>query len=618
MRFLIFLSSEVLFNLYIFMHLRILRLFIYVERIRHMAEKEKISKKNFKKFIQLVKSTNPPKLLMVIALILTLSTTAVSLMVPLFTKNLVNDFTIDDLNKTTIVLLVGAIILQALSGGFSIYILNRIGQSVVAGMRDRLWKKLLVLPVNYFDENPSGETVSRMTNDTTVVKTLISEHLANFLSGIISIIGAMIVLFILDWRMTTAMFIAIPLAAAVLIPLGRKMYKISKNTQLETSKFTALLTQVLSEIRLVKSSNSEKIEYNNGAKGIRNLFNYGLKEAKVYAFIGPIINLVMMILLVVLLGYGGMRVSSGALSAGALVAFIMYLFQIIMPMAQIAEFFTQFQKASGATERIIEILEVEDEKDGYEEVEKVDEAIKIEHLSYHYPTKEPVLKNLNFTIPPNQVTAIVGPSGSGKTTFFSLIERFYQPQEGAILLGERNIQNFSLLSWRQQIGYVSQESPIIAGTIRDNITYGLERDISDEEIDRVIKMAYADQFIENLDDGILTEVGERGMKLSGGQRQRIAIARAFLRNPQILMLDEATSSLDSKSEQVVQRALEELMKGRTTIVIAHRLSTVIHSDQIVFLEQGEITGIGTHQELYATHALYKEFSDQQLKGLQIN
>lgn len=581
-----------------------------------MTEKEKISKKNFKKFIQLVKSTNPPKLLIVIALILTLSTTAVSLMVPLFTKNLVNDFTIDDLNKTTIALLVGAIILQALSGGFSIYILNRIGQSVVAGMRDRLWKKLLVLPVNYFDENPSGETVSRMTNDTTVVKTLISEHLANFLSGIISIIGAMIVLFILDWRMTTAMFIAIPLAAAILIPLGRKMYKISKNTQLETSKFTALLTQVLSEIRLVKSSNSEKIEYNNGATGIRNLFNYGLKEAKVYAFIGPIINLVMMILLVVLLGYGGMRVSSGALSAGALVAFIMYLFQIIMPMAQIAEFFTQFQKASGATERIIEILEVEDEKDGYEEVQKVDEAIQIEGLSYNYPDKEPVLKNLNFTIPPNQVTAIVGPSGSGKTTFFSLIERFYQPQEGAILLGNQNIQNFSLLSWRKQIGYVSQESPIIAGTIRDNITYGLEREVSDEEINRVIKMAYADQFIENLEDGILTEVGERGMKLSGGQRQRIAIARAFLRNPQILMLDEATSSLDSKSEQVVQRALEELMKGRTTIVIAHRLSTVIHSDQIVFLEQGEITGIGTHQELYATHALYKEFSDQQLKGLQ--
>lgn len=582
-----------------------------------MTEKEKISKKNFKKFIQLVKSTNPPKFLIVIALILTLSTTAVSLMVPLFTKNLVNDFTIDDLNKTTIALLVGAIILQALSGGFSIYILNRIGQSVVAGMRDRLWKKLLVLPVNYFDENPSGETVSRMTNDTTVVKTLISEHLANFLSGIISIIGAMIVLFILDWRMTTAMFIAIPLAAAVLIPLGRKMYKISKNTQLETSKFTALLTQVLSEIRLVKSSNSEKIEYNNGATGIRNLFNYGLKEAKVYAFIGPIINLVMMILLVVLLGYGGMRVSSGALSAGALVAFIMYLFQIIMPMAQIAEFFTQFQKASGATERIIEILEVEDEKDGYEEVQKVDEAIQIECLSYNYPDKEPVLKNLNFTIPPNQVTAIVGPSGSGKTTFFSLIERFYQPQEGAILLGNQNIQNFSLLSWRKQIGYVSQESPIIAGTIRDNITYGLEREVSDEEINRVIKMAYADQFIENLEDGILTEVGERGMKLSGGQRQRIAIARAFLRNPQILMLDEATSSLDSKSEQVVQRALEELMKGRTTIVIAHRLSTVIHSDQIVFLEQGEITGIGTHQELYATHALYKEFSDQQLKGLQV-
>lgn len=568
--------------------------------------------KSWRKFIRLIRHTKPPKLLVGIALLLTLGTTAVSLMVPLFTKNLVNDFTIQSINATTIAILVSAILLQAISGGFSIYLLNRIGQTIVASIRTRLWKKLLVLPLDYFDEHPSGETVSRMTNDTTIVKTLISDHLANFISGIISIIGAVIVLFLLDWRMTTAMFIAIPIAAAILIPLGMQMYKISKAMQGETASFTALLTQVLSEVRLVKSSNSEKIEFENGKKGIQNLWRYGLKEAKINSLVSPIMNLVMMVLLVVLLGYGGMRVSTGALSAGSLVAFIMYLFQIIMPMAQLAEFFTQFQKASGATERIIDILEADEELSGTKEAINFDYPLHVNNLNYHYPNNEQVLRNINFEVEQGKVTAIVGPSGSGKTTLFSLFERFYIPQSGSIELGSDNIQDFSLLSWRSKIGYVSQESPIVSGSIRDNITYGLERDVDDDEIVEVTKMAYADQFIDHLELGIYTEVGERGMKLSGGQRQRIAIARAFLRNPKILMLDEATSSLDSKSEQVVQQALEGLMKGRTTIVIAHRLSTIINSDKIIFLDRGEITGSGTHEELYATHTLYKEFTDQQL------
>lgn len=576
---------------------------------------KKVKKGNgWKKFLRLIKETKPPKLLIGVAMLLTLGSTVVSLMVPLFTKNLINDFTLSSINVTTIVILVSAILLQALASGFSIYLLNRIGQTIVAGIRNKLWKKLLVLPINYFDEHPSGETVSRMTNDTTIVKTLISDHSANFIAGIISIIGAVIVLFTLDWRMTSAMFIAFPLAALVLIPLGKRMFKISKDTQTETGKFTALLTQVLSEIRLVKSSNSEKIEEKNGQKGIKNLFIFGLREAKINSLVGPIMNLVMMVLLVVLLGYGGMRVSSGALSAGSLVAFIMYLFQIIMPLAQIAEFFTQFQKASGATDRIIEIMDTPSEIDGTEQIQNMDQVITVKNVHFSYKKDTSILKKINFEVLPGRVTAIVGPSGSGKTTLFSLFERFYSPSSGEILLGNQSIQDFSLLAWRSNIGYVSQESPIIAGTIRDNIVYGLEREVADYEINDVIKMAYADQFINNLENGLHTEVGERGMKLSGGQRQRIAIARAFLRNPKILMLDEATSSLDSKSEKVVQLALEKLMSGRTTIVIAHRLSTIINSDKIIFLDHGEITGSGVHEELYKNHALYKEFTDQQLNS----
>ncbi|PKG24665.1 ABC transporter ATP-binding protein [Niallia nealsonii] len=579
---------------------------------------KKIKKQTgWRPFFQLVKQTNPSKVMIGIALLLSLATTGVGLLVPLFTKNLINDFSLSSLSPSRIAMLVLAIIVQALASGFSIYLLNRIGQSVVAGIRDQLWKKLLVLPVSYFDEHPSGETVSRMTNDTSVVKGLISEHLANFITGIISIIGSIIVLIVLDWKMTLLIFIAIPLSALILVPLGKKMHQISKDMQDETASFTSILQQVLSEIRLVKASNAEKLEYENGKKGIMNLFAFGLKEAKIQALIGPLMSLVMMALLVLILGYGGMRVSTGAITAGALVAFIMYLFQIIMPMAQLAQFFTQFQKATGATERIRTILDAEVEKDGNQLAENMNETISINSIHYHYHNGEEVLKDIHFNIEAGKTTAIVGPSGSGKTTLFSLFERFYSPQQGTISIGGKSIHDFSLFSWRSQIGYVSQESPIVAGTIRDNICYGLDRVVPEEELQEVAKMAYADQFISELPNGFDTEVGERGMKLSGGQRQRIAIARAFLRNPKILMLDEATSSLDSKSEKVVQLALSNLMKGRTTIVIAHRLSTIIDSDQIIFLEKGKITGKGTHEELFNTHSLYREFAQQQLHMLKL-
>ncbi|WP_230134315.1 ABC transporter ATP-binding protein [Peribacillus frigoritolerans] len=581
----------------------------------HMSEAKK--QKGWRQFIRLVQQTKPSKLMIGIALALSLGTTGVALLVPLFTKNLINDFSVSSLNAERITLLVVAIIVQALASGFSIYLLNRIGQSVVAGIRDQLWKKLLVLPVSYFDDHPSGETVSRMTNDTTVVKGLISEHLSNFVTGIISIVGSMIVLFVLDWKMTLLMFTAIPLSVLILMPLGKKMHKISKGMQDETASFTAVLQQVLTEIRLVKASNAEALEYQNGQKGIQKLFQFGLKEAKIQALIAPLMSFVMMALLVLILGYGGMRVSSGALTAGALVAFIMYLFQIIMPMAQLASFFTQFQKATGATERIISILDSVEEEDAKQPVQNMSQSISVDHLNYSYNNGEQVLKDISFNVEAGKVTAIVGPSGSGKTTLFSLFERFYKPQEGSISIGGTSINDFTLLSWRSQIGYVSQESPIVSGTIRDNICYGINRDITDDELNQVAKMAYADQFISELPNGYDTEVGERGMKLSGGQRQRIAIARAFLRNPKILMLDEATSSLDSKSEKVVQQALNHLMEGRTTIVIAHRLSTVIGSDQIIFLEKGKITGSGTHKELYNTHSLYREFAEQQLHKLEL-
>ncbi|MBW7455487.1 ABC transporter ATP-binding protein/permease [Paenibacillus sepulcri] len=562
----------------------------------------------------MIRQTKPSIPILTIAVIMSVSATLVGLIIPLFTKNLVDGFSISNLSFGQIGLIGGIFVVQTIASGLSIYMLNRIGQKVVAELRDRLWKKLLILKVSYYDSHRTGETISRMTNDTGVVKSLIAEHMTGFFTGIISVIGSIVVLFYMDWKMTAVMLGVIPVAALFLVPLGRQMFKISKGLQEETASFTTILTQVLSEIRLVKSSNAEAKEYGNGKQGITNLFRFGLREAKVQALIAPLMFFVMMMLLVVIIGYGGIRVSSGALSAGELVAFILYLIQIVMPMSQITTFFTQFQKTIGATERIIEILDTEEEDhvSGIE-VKRSNQVISIDHVSFAYGQEEPVIHDLSFKVNPGSVTAIVGPSGGGKTTLFSLLERYYEPTSGSIRLGLDEIQTFSLQSWRSQFGYVSQESPLIAGTIRENICYGIHHEVTQEQLVQAAKMAYADTFIRELPKGYDTEVGERGIKLSGGQRQRIAIARALLRDPKILMLDEATSSLDSKSEVVVQEALKNLMAGRTTLVIAHRLATVVEAEQILFIEKGRLTGSGTHEELLKSHVMYREFATQQLR-----
>jgi ATP-binding cassette subfamily B protein AbcA/BmrA len=569
---------------------------------------------NWRVFFQLIKETKPSKTNMAIAGALSILSTIVGLLIPLFTKNLIDDFSFDDFGSIHIILLISAFIAQAITSGVSIYLLNHVGQHVVARLRERLWLKHLHLPVRFYDEHKTGEMISRMTNDTAILKGLITDHITNFFTGIISIIGSFGILLYLDWQMTLIMLTLIPLSILILLPLGRKMFKVSRGLQDETASFTALLSEVLSHVRLVKSSNAEHREYDSGKSGVGRLFQFGLSEAKIHALIGPLISLVIMSLLVMILGYGGLRVQAGVLSSGDLVAFILYLFQIVIPMTQFTAFFTQLQKAMGASERIIEILDEDEESlNSGKDIDNINQSIHFKAVDFGYKNEEPVLTKVDLEIKPGQTTAIVGPSGSGKTTLFSLVERYYDQSSGEILLGETPIEDYSLASWREQIGYVSQESPITSGTIKENICYGLTREVTDEEIDKAAKMAYADQFIGEYPDGYETQVGERGVKLSGGQRQRIAIARALIRNPKVLLLDEATSSLDSHSEIVVQKALNNLMAGRTTIVIAHRLSTVIDADQIIFLDKGRVTGSGTHLELLETHPMYREFAVQQLK-----
>ncbi|USK70483.1 ABC transporter ATP-binding protein [Peribacillus asahii] len=569
---------------------------------------------NLKPFLSLILSTKIPKLALIMGLTASIITTLAGLIVPLLTKNLVDGFSVSSLSTPLIIGIGAAFIIQAIISGVSIYLLSFVGQKMVARLRDRMWLKLIRLPVSYFDQQSSGEIVSRVVNDTSVVRALISDHFPQFISGMISIIGAVIILFVMDWKMTLMMLISVPITLIIMIPLGKRMAKISRSLQDETATFTGHIQQTLSEIRLMKASNAEQNEAAKGLTGIEKLLSFGLKEARIFALIMPIMYLVIMVVIVMIIGYGGMRVANGTMSTGSLVAFLLYLFQIIMPITSFAMFFTQLQKAKGATERIIEILELSSEagQDGAD-INITDKPITVSNVSFAYSEDEPVLQNVSFKAQPGEMIAFAGPSGSGKTTMFGLLERFYEPTAGEIRIGQIPITDLSLLSWRSQIGYVSQESAMMAGTIRNNLCYGLKdpEAISDERLWEVAKMAYADQFISSFPNGLDTEVGERGVKLSGGQRQRIAIARAFLRNPKVLMMDEATASLDSQSEHVVQQALTRLMEGRTTFVIAHRLSTIIDADQIIFIEKGKVTGIGTHHELTETHELYRAFVEQQ-------
>lgn len=580
--------------------------------MKALDNKIEVDKRKIQQFWRLLVDTKPPKWMIIFAFALSIAETATGLIVPLLTKSLVDQLAASKLEAKIIIFLASVFLLQAISNGLAYYFMSYLGEGIVREIRIRLWRHVLHLPIPYFDKHQSGEILSRITQDTKTVKDLVTQHLITFISGIISIIGAVIILFWIDWQMTLIMLISVPLALAVIMPLGRKMYKVALATQDKMAHLTGDLGRVLTDIRLVKAYHAERKEADSGNRGIMSLFHYGLREAKILAILSPIITFIIMLVLVILIGYGGVRVASGALSSGTLVAIILYMFQIIVPFTQMAAFFTAFQKALGATERIQTILgKTREPSDGKYVEDTENKAITFNNVSFAYETGKQVLHEVSMNVPANKTTAIVGPSGSGKTTIFSLIERFYTPQEGVIYFGETPIHELNLREWRKKISYVAQDSPVMTGTIRENICYGMERKVTDDELMQATQFANALEFIEKLPDKFDTYIGERGVTLSGGQRQRIAIARAFIRNPEILLLDEATSHLDSSSEAYVQESLEHLMEKRTTIVIAHRLSTIMNADQIVVLEKGKITGIGTHDELYASHSLYKKLTDQQ-------
>ncbi|HAP4751537.1 TPA: ABC transporter ATP-binding protein [Enterococcus faecalis] len=576
------------------------------------ADKTKFS---FKEFLGLIKMTEPNYLLLGIGMIFLVISSSVQVYVPKLASSLVNNFQ-KGVDYSLLGKVVGLFIFSALVSALGGTILGIFGENVIQNMRKRLWNKLTILKVSYFDSVKAGEISSRVVNDTNQVKQLLAVTFPQTVASVITVIGTVYMMIKMDWHMSLAMVIAVPVVILCMIPVMAFGSKVSHIRQDAMSQFNGLATETLSEIRLVKTSNAESQAQVRAANEVDRLFNVGKKEAIFDASMQPIMMMVFMSMVFGLLAYGMHRIAVGVMTIGTLMSFLMYLFNLIGAMPIIATLFSEVAKAAGSTRRVQELLsrEPEDFESG-QDIDLSEKTLSVKNVKFSYEDapEEPILTDISFTAQPNQVIAFVGPSGGGKSTIFSLIERFYEPTEGQIKFGDIDIKDIKLSDYRRQIGFVSQDSAIMAGTIRDNLTYGLAENFSDEQLWDVLELAYARKFVEEMPDKLNTEVGERGVKISGGQRQRIAIARAFLRNPKILMLDEATASLDSESEMKVQEALSNLMKGRTTLVIAHRLSTIVDADSIYFVEKGKVTGSGKHDELVSKHKTYAKYVSEQFK-----
>ncbi|EIU0337876.1 ABC transporter ATP-binding protein [Staphylococcus pseudintermedius] len=560
----------------------------------------------------LLKKISWPVGLIIVAVTIASIGSLTGLLVPLFTGQVVDKFTFESISPVFIIALVAVFLVNAVLSGFGYYLLNKIGEKIIYAIRSVLWEHIIHLKMPFFDKNESGQLMSRLTDDTKVINDFISQKLPGFFPAVITLIGSLIMLFVLDWQMTLLTFITIPIFILVIVPLGKIMQKISTNTQTEIANFSGLLGRVLTEMRLVKVANTEKLELDKAHSNLKTIYNLGLKQAKIAAVVQPISGIIMLITIGIILGFGGMRIASGAISAGTLVAMIFYVLNLSIPLINLSTLVTDYKKAVGASQRIYEIL--------HEPLENIaapnlqDEIptgdLKFGHVYFGYDDT-PVLKDVSFNVLRGEVTAFVGPSGSGKSTLFSLIERMYEIDQGGIYYDGTSIDALSLTDWRRKIGYVMQSNAMMNGTIRDNILYGVDREVPEEELIHYAKLANCHEFIMEFEQGYDTIVGERGLKLSGGQRQRIDIARSFVKNPDILLLDEATANLDSESERKIQEALDILMENRTTIVIAHRLSTIKKAGQIIFLDHGEVTGRGRHEELMQTHAMYQQFVETQ-------
>lgn len=529
-------------------------------------------------------------------------------------------FDIDNANfaqevKKVAMLLGAILIIQTISGFLRIYLFTYTAENVISKLKQDVFSKLITLPMSYFSEKRVGELTSRLTADISSIKDSFTTTLATFVREFIIITGAIIFLSVSNFKMVLFILAVLPIVVIFALIFGRRVRKFSKEAQQANAEATTILEEALQAIATVKAFTGEMFEKKRFGFKIEEVAAKGLKNG---IFMGAFVSFLIVFLfgsIIAVIWYGASLVAAGEITNGQLFEFFIISVMMAASMGGIADSFNNIQKALGATESVLKILEEREEDFSViSEVENGD--IVFENVSFSYPDKKdfPILQNISFEVKTGQMVALVGPSGAGKSTLISLLLRMYDATSGAIKIKEKNIAELSLKGYRDMVALVPQEVILFGGSIRENILYG-NPNASEEEIIEAAKKANAHNFIMELPDKYETIVGERGTKLSGGQRQRVAIARAFIKNPSILLLDEATSALDSESEKSVQEALLELMKGRTTFVVAHRLSTIRNADVIMVMEKGEIKEMGTHQYLLEIeNGIYKNLAGLQFRA----
>ena len=514
--------------------------------------------------------------------------------------------------------LVVLILVSALVNAFQFYLLYKTGEGVVLSTRKQLVARMLRLPIAEYDRRRIGDLVSRVGSDSTLLKAVLTQGLVDALGGMLQFFGAIIVMAFIDPILLGSTLLVVSVAVAAIAMTGRKIRSATTKAQQRVGEMSAAVERALSAIRTIRAARAEAKETEVISSAANAAYDQGLAIARLSAAVAPIAQIAFNTAFIVVLGLGGLRVASGETTIASLVTFVILLFFMIGPLISAFGAYTSVMGALGAMARINEIMVLPEEESGVQGTRTSQSEIAIEFRSvgFNYQPSEDeepsqILRGVNLQIPRGSRVALVGPSGAGKSTIFSLIERFYEPTSGTILLDGQAVTEFSRRELRGQIGYVEQDAPILAGSIRENLLLG-KADALDTELIDVLAMVNLSDVLARDPKGLDAEVGENGIMLSGGERQRLAIARALLAAPPILLLDESTSALDGPNEQRMREAIDAVAKNRTLIVIAHRLSTVVDSDQIIVLEKGSVVGQGTHSELVKSTPLYAELAKHQL------
>lgn len=500
----------------------------------------------------------------------------------------------------------GLVIFQGLCSMGHSYLTAWVSQEVVADFRKHIFGHLQTLTVSFFSRRRTGELLSRLMNDVTVIQSVMTETPIDGVKQVVTFVGGITFLLLMNWRLCLLILILLPLLVLVAKIFGRRLKSLSTSIQDHTAALSTLVEEVISGIRIVKSFVQTQREQARFADQVDQTLHLTLRRAQIMAVFIPVISLLTFSSATAVLWYGGRQVIDGVVTPGDLFAFVLFAGILIGPFSSAARVFAQIKEAQGATQRVFEILDAQPDicdRSDAQTLVTVDGHVRVEGVNFSYDARHPVLSNLSFEAKPGELVALVGPTGAGKTTVINLLHRFYDPTEGSITIDGNDLRHVTVESWYRQIALVPQETILFGGTILDNIRYG-NMAANEAAVVEASKAAHAHDFITSLPDEYQTLVGEKGINLSGGQRQRVAIARAILKNPRILLLDEATSSLDTESERLVQEALQRLMEGRTTFVVAHRLSTIQRADRILVLDKGKLVEEGNHVQLMARNGLY--------------